>query len=163
MKSNKGFTLIELLVVIAIIGILSSVVLASMNSARKKSRDARRQQDLKGLSTALELFYDQNGYYPQGSGTAGTPGEVDPASGTGPLEVLKTNNFINAIAADPLPTGSYWYATDGTGSASTTYCLGTNMEGTAPQPVDTCAPGGSAIDVTTGLNPANSTDYHVGP
>lgn len=162
-KSQKGFTLIELLVVIAIIGILSSVVLASMNSARKKSRDARRQQDLKGISTALELYYDQNGYYPQGSGTAGTAGEVDPTTGTGPLEILKTSNFINAIAADPLPTQSYWYATDSTGSTSTTYCLGAKMEGTAPQPVDTCAPGGSTIDVTSGLNPGNSTTYHVGP
>ncbi len=65
MSRNKGFTLIELLVVIAIIGILSSVVLASLNSARQKSRDARRIADLKQLQLALELYADSNsGQYP---------------------------------------------------------------------------------------------------
>jgi len=60
MTSNykRGFTLIELLVVIAIIGILSSVVLASLNSARQKGRDARRISDVKQVQLALELFYD---------------------------------------------------------------------------------------------------------
>jgi len=57
-KRNKGFTLIELLVVIAIIGILSSVVLASLNSARKKARDARRVADIKQLQLAEELYFD---------------------------------------------------------------------------------------------------------
>lgn len=57
---KKGFTLIELLVVIAIIGILSSVVLASLNSAREKSRDARRVSDIKQIQLALELFADSN-------------------------------------------------------------------------------------------------------
>lgn len=61
---SRGFTLIELLVVIAIIGLLSSVVLASLNSARQKGRDARRIADIKQLQTALELYYDQNGTYP---------------------------------------------------------------------------------------------------
>lgn len=60
MKSNRGFTLIELLVVIAIIGILSSVVLASLNGARKKGRDARRIADIKQLRVALEMYADAN-------------------------------------------------------------------------------------------------------
>ncbi len=63
-KLTKGFTLIELLVVIAIIGILSSVVLASLNSARQKSRDARRISDVKQIQLALELYFDSNGEYP---------------------------------------------------------------------------------------------------
>ncbi|MDO8604725.1 MAG: type II secretion system protein [bacterium] len=63
-RQNKGFTLIELLVVIAIIGILSSVVLASLNSARQKGRDAKRLSDLTQISTALEMYYHDNNAYP---------------------------------------------------------------------------------------------------
>ncbi|MDO8564718.1 MAG: type II secretion system protein [bacterium] len=63
-KNSRGFTLIELLVVIAIIGILSSVVLASLNSARTKARDARRVADLKQVQVALELYFDANSVYP---------------------------------------------------------------------------------------------------
>lgn len=64
MNYKKGFTLIELLVVIAIIGILASIVLASLNSARIKSRDARRVADIKQIQLALELYFDANGSYP---------------------------------------------------------------------------------------------------
>src|SRR3989344_3892996 len=60
---SKGFTLIELLVVVAIIGLLSSVVLASLNSARAKGRDAKRMSDLHNISVALELYYDKFGTY----------------------------------------------------------------------------------------------------
>lgn len=60
----SGFTLIELLVVIAIIGLLSSVVLASLNTARAKGRDAKRVSDLNTINTALEFYYDDNGGYP---------------------------------------------------------------------------------------------------
>lgn len=66
----RGFTLIELLVVIAIIGILSSVILASLNTAREKAYDARRESDLKEVQTALELYYsDHNGYPPTAAGS----------------------------------------------------------------------------------------------
>lgn len=63
-NTERGFTLIELLVVIAIIGLLSSVVLASLNSARTKTKDSERVQTLKAFETALELYYDDFGKYP---------------------------------------------------------------------------------------------------
>jgi len=98
-RISRGFTLIELLVVIAIIGILSSVVLASLNSARVKGRDARRISDVKQLQLALELYYDTNQSYPQGSGAASTT-----------LTVLVSNNFISSIPADPTNAGNYIYS-----------------------------------------------------
>jgi|SRR3989344_674863 len=63
-RNQRGFTLIELLVVIAIIGLLSSIVLASLNSARAKARDSSRKSELKALQIALELYYTDNGQYP---------------------------------------------------------------------------------------------------
>src|SRR6187401_3204018 len=55
---KSGFTLIELLVVIAIIGILSSVVLASLNTARQKGSDASVKASLANARAQAELFYD---------------------------------------------------------------------------------------------------------
>jgi prepilin-type N-terminal cleavage/methylation domain-containing protein len=65
LQNVRGFTLIELLVVIAIIGLLASIVLASLSSARAKGRDAVRLEALHQLQTALELYAsDHNGSYP---------------------------------------------------------------------------------------------------
>ncbi|MEK7074200.1 MAG: type II secretion system protein, partial [Patescibacteria group bacterium] len=61
---KNGFTLIELLVVIAIIGVLASAVLASLNSAREKARNARRKTDMRQLELAIQLYYDTNGTFP---------------------------------------------------------------------------------------------------
>lgn len=58
---RRGFTLIELLVVIAIIGVLSSVILSSLNSARAKAQDAKRVTDVREVQKALALYASDNG------------------------------------------------------------------------------------------------------
>ena len=70
----RGFTLIELLVVIAIIGILSSVVLASLTTARSKGSDAAIQSDLNTIQTQAEIYYNDN------SSSYGTATACDTAS-----------------------------------------------------------------------------------
>lgn len=60
-SSVRGFTLIELLVVIAIIGVLSSIVISSLNTARNKGNDAAIKSNLDQARTVGELFYDSNG------------------------------------------------------------------------------------------------------
>src|SRR5258708_4503172 len=90
MKKERGFTLIELLVVIAIIGILASIVLASLNSARQKGRDAKRVSDVKQLQLELELYYDSNSHYPAVSGNV-----------SGLSASLVTPGYISSIPTDP--------------------------------------------------------------
>ena len=63
LKLNRGFTLIELLVVIAIIGILASVVLASLNTARDKGTDAAAKSNLNNMRAEAEIVYDDTGGY----------------------------------------------------------------------------------------------------
>jgi prepilin-type N-terminal cleavage/methylation domain-containing protein len=70
-KHNKGFTLIELLVVIAIIGILASVVLVSINSARVKAKDSHIISSIQQLRTQVESEYTFN-YNSSFTATAGT-------------------------------------------------------------------------------------------
>lgn len=105
-SAKKGFTLIELLVVIAIIGILSSIVLASLNTARQKSRDARRVADLKQLQLAMQLYYDANSSYPT------TTAALAPT-------------YIATIPKDPIGAVAYPYDQVTSGSS---YHIGANLE-----------------------------------
>jgi prepilin-type N-terminal cleavage/methylation domain-containing protein len=57
LMKKQGFTLLELLIVIAIIGILSSVVLVSLNNTRKKARDTQRKSDINQIVKALQSYF----------------------------------------------------------------------------------------------------------
>lgn len=100
-QSHRAFTLIELLVVIAIIGLLSSVVFASLNSARSKARDARRLADMRQIQIALELYYDTNGVYP----IMGWVHSVDSSWNTLQSALAP---YMPTLAKDPTNNGIWW-------------------------------------------------------
>ena len=119
-SKNSGFTLIELLVVIAIIGILSSVVLASLNTARVKARDARRKSDLHQIALALEYYYDANGFYPSTGATSAVTGGSWSTSGTW-ISGLSTS-FISKVPQDPINVdGGAWCWNGGTTGKNNIY------------------------------------------
>ncbi len=117
-QNQKGFTLIELLVVIAIIGLLASVVLLALNSARQKSRDAKRLADVRQIATALELYYDA-----AVGGTNGYPGTAGYTAGLAPT-------YMGAIPSYPTPvdggcgTATYAYTSTASSSYQVVFCLG---------------------------------------
>ena len=92
-KDKKAFTLIELLVVIAIIGLLSTLSIIALNSARAKARDAKRISDVKQMQVALEMYYNDMADYP----ATASAGGVIASTGTG------SSTFLRVIPVPPTP------------------------------------------------------------
>lgn len=113
-KSSKGFTLVELLVVIAIIGILATLLLLQLGTARGKARDAKRVSDLNQVASALELFYDDYGYYPRG----GNDLSLAPPTGL--------SKYIKLLPVDPSTTGCTKTYTGNNGSTGGCYGYATS-------------------------------------
>ena len=82
-SKKGGFTLIELLVVIAIIGLLSSIVFASLTTARARGRDARRVSDLTEMAKAIGIIDTDPG--PAIAGCVGANAKASTCSGPAPL------------------------------------------------------------------------------
>ena len=145
MNNKPGFTLIELLVVIAIIGLLSTLSILALNTARARARDAKRIADVKQIQTALEMYYNDTGDYPITASV--TPG-VSIASPNG--------TFLRQVPAPPTPVDgsscpalqpAYTYAKTGTSQAGTAsytikYCLGATINTVTGNQMQTATPAG---------------------
>ncbi len=102
---KKGFTLIELLVVIAIIGLLSSVVLASLQSARLKASDAKVKAQLSSARASAELYYNSTGQYSYGSAVSGNAIAFPAGSSVGPG--CASGMFANSLLTPYTLTANY--------------------------------------------------------
>jgi len=132
MLNRKGFTLIELLVVVAIIGLFATMSIIALNSARAKSRDAKRISDIKQIQTALELYFNENGDYPASISTSIASGTV----------------FMSKVPSAPSPAdgtcaanNTYTYNKATAGTYTLQYCLGA-ATGNLPLGTSTATPAG---------------------
>ena len=108
-SQNKGFTLIELLVVIAIIGLLASIVLVSLNTAREKARDTKRLSIISQVNLAMEMYYDKYGHYPDSTSSPSLGNGWDHlGDGSGVDAVLENEGLISKVPADPVDNSTYY-------------------------------------------------------
>lgn len=116
-NKGKGFTLLELLIVIALIGILVSIGVVSYSQAQKKTRDSRREGDLKSLQAAYEQYNSDWGAYPFDNSTSSNcPASIESAG----------HSYLPAgYPVDPKNTGTYVYNYSCT---TTSFCFCANLE-----------------------------------
>ncbi|MCW1892497.1 MAG: prepilin-type N-terminal cleavage/methylation domain-containing protein [Candidatus Uhrbacteria bacterium] len=128
MKSrySRGFTLIELLVVIAIIGLLATFSVVQFANAREKARDAKRLSEIKQIRTALEMYKDRYGAYPNATDGDDASGGYDIGCIGGPsgtdtfISELRTSGILQKTICDPRGTtnaNSYMYYRYAAGSS----------------------------------------------
>lgn len=159
MTTQRGFTLIELLVVIAIIGVLSSVVLASLNTARTKARDAAVKTGIRQLVTLIQLDYSDTGSYAalQGSGWDYTAANCnDSFSGTYAANARQ-------ICANIVENGGALYVGTNINNA-TMFSAFAPLPGSAAQGYYFCMGSSGAVSVNgTGSNGWVSPGCHANP
>jgi prepilin-type N-terminal cleavage/methylation domain-containing protein len=110
LHKKSGFTLIELLVVVAIIGILATVVLSSLSSARERARDARRLSDMKTIYTALVQYDLDNGFVANVASYGENIGSNSDQSNIGGfLTFLVDDGYLPVPVVDPINDDTYFY------------------------------------------------------
>ncbi len=148
-RGQKGFTLIELLVVIAIIGILATIVLVSLNTARQKARDTRRVSDMRQVVLALEMYYDDEGQYP------GT----DDTESWAAMETALEPDYMTSVPSDP-GSNTYMYYP---GNSNSTYVLVATLEDSNNSQLDSDVDNADINNVTVPAGRCDGSEYCIQP
>ncbi|OGG23921.1 hypothetical protein A3A79_01835 [Candidatus Gottesmanbacteria bacterium RIFCSPLOWO2_01_FULL_43_11b] len=128
---SRGFTLIELIVVILILAILITLGLGTFRSSQTKSRDSRRKTDIKNVTSALELYFNDTGKYPNDN----SGGKITACGSAGATvcewgEEFKDQNntiYMVELPEDPIAIHSYYYDV---GGGNNSYQLYARLENT---------------------------------
>lgn len=137
-EKRVGFTLIELLVVVSLIGVLATLVLANLNAARQRGRDAQRKSDLRNIQTALRLYYNDYNKYPDGESTIrGCGGSGISECDWGGSFESGIQTYMSTLPNDPLPDVWYNYQQIDADNYTLTACL-ENLSDEKGQPSATC-------------------------
>lgn len=104
-NSELGFSLIELLVVISIIGLLASIVLLGLNTARKKARETNTISNLQQISKAMSLYYLANNAYPTGTFIS-----TDPANWAALAATLKP--YLVSLPQPAVPEAYFFFVSN---------------------------------------------------
>jgi type II secretion system protein G len=110
---QRGFTLMELLVVIVLLGVLATLGLSSFMSSQTKSRDTKRKGDLKSISNALEIYYNDKGRYPNDAGDGRImgcgAGDVLECPWGGQFVDANGTQYMAILSKDPSKGKRYFY------------------------------------------------------
>lgn len=113
-KTISGFTIVELLIVIVVIAILAAISVVAYSGIQQRARDSERIAEMKIVENALEMFYADNGGYPNCSGGVYIPtvGVNGPTCTVTSLANVLVPKYISAVPTDPINTGNdiYRYA-----------------------------------------------------
>ena len=139
---SHGFTIVELLIVIVVIGILAAISIVAYNGIAAKARDAQREQDVKTIAKALEMYYTDNGYYPASycAPSCPSPKKINASWATtsdgswNVLEAALVPKYISKLPKDPSasvetlpgPSGGFNYD-------YTISWIGSDCSGTTPR------------------------------
>lgn len=151
-RKNTGFTLLELLVVIAIIGILASIIMYSISRANTGGRDGGRKSQVQEIIKAVELYYTDNGEYPD-DGVA-VDGHA-PVNFNTVVAQLTAAGYLTGEPTDPI--------FDGTATPTYMYCSSNNNRSMVIAVNTELDEGGSDYcSVTRGPGPSYGCDAFIG-